>query len=272
MSKPPSPLKNTMVEIDEKQIFIVCDAANDESGAGLVSTEACEGQEKVLKQFLFDLYARGSRLAIPKERLNKAHFVDEKSSRYEEGRCRRKLSDRSAKCPKVSEPQAPCPAVLEMPSSSATSLTNILVSPEKAHGLYTTSQTPITDSSTLRNSYFSVTNLLLRASSTQEARFGLYSATTTSKIGRSRTKTQPVKPSGSEIATSVYSRSTASLRSTILRPVDAFPPPSSLPFTASAYPPMTFTTSTIPGLRTIFGPTNSANHLPDDDLSMAEEK
>jgi hypothetical protein len=54
-SKPPSPFRNRMVEIDEEKISIICAEVDDEHGPQLSFMKACPGQQEVLKNFLVDL-------------------------------------------------------------------------------------------------------------------------------------------------------------------------------------------------------------------------
>jgi hypothetical protein len=86
-SKLPSPFMNRMVEIDEEQIIIICAEVDKEHGPELPYMKACPGQQ-VLKQFLVDLRTRGSRLAVPKDRLKKAPLWEWKYAAGEGGyRC-----------------------------------------------------------------------------------------------------------------------------------------------------------------------------------------
>jgi hypothetical protein len=72
-SKPPNPFHNEMVELDESQLLVACtDNTSDTKPDEWPLMKACPGQEKVLRDFLFDVCGHGSRLAIPKGRLEKA--------------------------------------------------------------------------------------------------------------------------------------------------------------------------------------------------------
>ena len=72
-SKPPNPFHNEMVELDESQLLVACtDNTSDAKPDEWPLVKACPGQEKVLRDFLFDVCGHGSRLAIPKARLEKA--------------------------------------------------------------------------------------------------------------------------------------------------------------------------------------------------------
>jgi hypothetical protein len=72
-SKPPNPFHNEMVELDESQLLVACtDNTSDAKPDEWPLMKACPGQEKVLRDFLFDVCGHGSRLAIPKARLEKA--------------------------------------------------------------------------------------------------------------------------------------------------------------------------------------------------------
>jgi hypothetical protein len=75
-SRLPSPCRNRMVEIDEEQIIIICAEVDEEHDPKLPSMKACPRQQEVLEQFLADLRTRGSRLAVPRERLEKAPLLE----------------------------------------------------------------------------------------------------------------------------------------------------------------------------------------------------
>jgi hypothetical protein len=69
----PNPFRNEMVELDESQILVAC---TDDTEGGKPNEwplmKACPGQEKVLREFLLDVSSHGSRLAVPKARLENA--------------------------------------------------------------------------------------------------------------------------------------------------------------------------------------------------------
>jgi hypothetical protein len=64
------------LEIDEEQIIIICAEVDEEHGPELPFMKACPGQQEVLEQFLTDLQTQGSRLAVSKERLEKAPLLE----------------------------------------------------------------------------------------------------------------------------------------------------------------------------------------------------
>ncbi|KAE9364123.1 hypothetical protein N431DRAFT_388038 [Stipitochalara longipes BDJ] len=72
-SKRPNPFQNEMVELDESQLLVAC---TDDNSARKPDEwplrKACPGQEKLLREFLSDVCDQGSRLAVPKARLEKA--------------------------------------------------------------------------------------------------------------------------------------------------------------------------------------------------------
>jgi hypothetical protein len=68
-----NPFGNEMVELDESQLLVAC---TDDSAGGKADEwplmRACPGQEEVLRTFLLDVSSHGSRIAIPKARLENA--------------------------------------------------------------------------------------------------------------------------------------------------------------------------------------------------------
>jgi len=72
-AKRPNPFRNEMIELDESQLLIAC---TDDSAGGKADEwplmRACPGQEEVLRTFLLDVCSHGSRIAIPKARLENA--------------------------------------------------------------------------------------------------------------------------------------------------------------------------------------------------------
>ena len=76
-SKRPSPFRNEMIEVDESQLLIACtdDSAGDKADEWPLM-RACPGQEEVLRTFLLDVCSDGSRIAIPKARLENAPFFE----------------------------------------------------------------------------------------------------------------------------------------------------------------------------------------------------
>ncbi len=68
-SKRPNPFHNQMVELDETQLLVACTDPDDAQSSEWPLMKACPGQEHILKDFLIDLTSDGSRLAVPKTRL-----------------------------------------------------------------------------------------------------------------------------------------------------------------------------------------------------------
>ena len=75
-STQPCPFQNTMVELDETQLVMLC-AEVDEYGFEWPMVRICDDQHKnTLLWFLADLHGRGSKLAVSKERIMKAPVID----------------------------------------------------------------------------------------------------------------------------------------------------------------------------------------------------
>jgi hypothetical protein len=72
-AKRPKLFRNEMVEVDESQLLIACtdDPAGGKAGEWPLMG-ACPGQEEVLRTFFLDVCSHGSRIAIPKTRLENA--------------------------------------------------------------------------------------------------------------------------------------------------------------------------------------------------------
>jgi hypothetical protein len=70
--KRPNPFHNEMVELDETQLLVACTGPDDARSAEWPLMKACPGQERILRDFLMDLTSDGSRLAVPKARLENA--------------------------------------------------------------------------------------------------------------------------------------------------------------------------------------------------------
>ena len=72
-SKSPDPFRNEMVELDESQLLVACtDNTSDAKPDEWPLMKACPGQERLLREFLTDVCNHGSRLAVPKARVEKA--------------------------------------------------------------------------------------------------------------------------------------------------------------------------------------------------------
>jgi hypothetical protein len=76
-AKGPNPFRNEMVEVDESQLLIAC---TDDSAGGKADDwplmRACPGQEEVVRTFLLDISSYGSKIAIPKARLENAPLFE----------------------------------------------------------------------------------------------------------------------------------------------------------------------------------------------------
>jgi len=75
-SKHPNPLANSMIEIDEDQLILICAESDEEHGFEWPLVKECPGSKDILKDFLVDLRLKGNRVAVPKSRVLKAPLLE----------------------------------------------------------------------------------------------------------------------------------------------------------------------------------------------------
>lgn len=69
------PPKDEMLLLDETQLIVVCAEDDVEHGFEWPMVQVCQGRERVLRDYLVDLRGRGSRLGVPRERIEKAPIL-----------------------------------------------------------------------------------------------------------------------------------------------------------------------------------------------------